>query len=213
MKKILSFSIIIFIAVSAIGYAKSSYKLFKNEDFNYQLAIPSTWNKTVYNLKEKSFLTITPAKNVEVKLRVFQLEDKTTEDLMYQKKWDLRKIDPSMKQIIEKEPIKIQQDVAGDLFVFEYKDKTRNILQRTMIMQHDNLFYILDCCAPVSSFSKYDNEFSAIAASFAFLDGSSNISDPVETTDEDKITSDTTETTSTTPAKPLNLETEVKEAK
>ena len=147
-------------------YGETEFVLYKNQAFNYKIIIPRGWEKVDLNLQNKSIMYATKGKTTEIKVRAYKSTEKDIESLIHETKWNLRRIDPKLNEILETEQIEIKKNITGKLIIFEYRLNRKNILSRVMITKDANMIYIIECRSSISTFYTYDNIFTTALSSF-----------------------------------------------
>lgn len=110
----------------------------------------------------------------EAKIRIRAMYEAApdTVSLIQEKKWELRDIDPSVRIIIDGEPVTLRATVKGTLLVYQYKNakKKAAVIQRTLISSQGQFVYIMDCIAPTGSFYAYEQIFNIAMGGFLAAD-------------------------------------------
>jgi hypothetical protein len=172
MKKniiILSFALLLSFCIMSDGHSAVQYGNYVNNNYNYAIIIPISWNREELTLSSKHFMYAVKDANTEIKVRAFKSATQDIEKTAHAKTWDLRKIDPRLNKILETEKIEIKKNIKGKLLIFEYKSKKNNILQRTLITKNSGIIYIIECKSPKYLFYKYEDIFTTAFASFKYI--------------------------------------------
>lgn len=180
MKKIFKFFFLSFLIFSSISLParpceKTEFVSYKNEKFNYEIGIPVTWKRSELTLENKHIMHAYPDKYTEIKIKAIKSNENDIEKIVHNNKWDLRKIDPRIKKIIETGNISITRNVNGKLLVLEYHTKNNSILQRSLITINNGIVYLIECKSPVKNFYNYDNIFTLALASFGYLNAEPSV--------------------------------------
>jgi hypothetical protein len=133
--------------------------------FNYSICLPQKWNKTYRDMGERHILGSKQKSGAEINVTASQFGDDE------QLKWDswmnsyVRKSKRDFRSIIETKEIQAGTDTAIKLIVFDYSSGMGRMLQRTMLMKHDDKLLVVECRAPVRSFGKYTDLFNTVMSS------------------------------------------------
>ncbi len=149
--------------------AGSSFTPYKNEQFNYEIKLPSSWEVLDLTLADKHVMYSSPDSVTKIKLKALKSEAAGVEGIIRDNKWNLRSIDPRLNKIIETEKIAIKKNVQGKLLVFEYRSAKGAFLQRSLVTVNGGIVYILECKSTLNRFYRYDEVFNAVFSSFNFL--------------------------------------------
>lgn len=184
---------VFFLILANSAYGDVNYIKYINEQYNFKIIIPGSWEKYDLKLEKKCIMYASKDKNTVIKVRAFKSSDKDIEELIHEKKWDLRSIDPRLNKIIETKKIKITKNMAGKILVFEYRSNRNRYLQRVMITKCGNIIYIIECKSPTRCFYKYNKIFNTALSSFSFIqecetdETDEEKKSEEETSDDDKI--------------------------
>ena len=104
----------------------------------------------------------------KIRIRAMYEAAPDTVSLIQEKKWEIRDIDPSVRIIIEGEPVTLRATVKGTLLVYQYRNakKKAAVIQRTLITSQGQFVYIMDCVAPTGSFYAYEQIFNIAMGGF-----------------------------------------------
>lgn len=161
--------LLVLLVIVCSAFAEAGFNNYRNEGFNYAILIPSSWKKIEINLSEKHILSVTTGSTAEIKVKAVKTPGADIEKIIHMNKWDLRKIDPALNEIISSENITIKNSVAGKLFVFEFRSNRKNLLQRTMITRSGGVVYIVECRASLRTFYRYEEIFNTALSSFKYI--------------------------------------------
>jgi hypothetical protein len=134
--------------------------------------------------EESHIMQAIGTRNIDITVRAYKTEGADINRIAHKNRWNLRKIDPFLKKIIDTKRMKIQKKIKGKLLLFEYRLKNRSILQRTMITAKNDIVYIIECRAPMRIFHRFKEPFNIAMSSFKFNDGDG------EDEDEEAISDD-----------------------
>lgn len=149
--------------------AVSPYTPYKNEQFNYEIMLPSTWEVLDLTLTDKHIMYSSPDSVTKIKLKALKSDAASIDSIIRDNKWNLRGIDPRLNKIIETEKITIKKNVQGKLLVFEYRSGKGTMLQRSLVTVNGGIVYILECKSTLKNFYRFDAIFNAVFSSFNFL--------------------------------------------
>lgn len=149
--------------------AGSSFTPYKNEQFNYEIKLPSSWEVLDLTLTDKHVMYSSPDSVTKIKLKALKSDAAGVEGIIRDNKWNLRSIDPRLNKIIETEKIAIKKNVQGKLLVFEYRSAKAAFLQRSLVAVNGGIVYILECKSTLDRFYRYDDVFNTVFSSFNFL--------------------------------------------
>ena len=109
----------------------------------------------------------------KIRIRAMYSKENDITDRIQEKKWDIRATDPSVRTILEGEPIALKS-IKGTLLVCQYKNAKKGtpVIQRTLILSQGNFAYIMDCSAPVRDFYAYEQAFNIAMGGFIVTDQS-----------------------------------------
>jgi hypothetical protein len=172
-KKIVIINTVLFLimGLSPIKAAGIQYGTYINKNYNYEIIVPKSWQKEESAIADKHSMNAKVNANTGIKVRAFKSSDEDIEKIIREETWDLKKIDPRLNKIIETEKIKIQKNITGKLLLFDYRAKTNNLLQRTLIAINNGIIYIVECKSPITIFYKYEDIFTTALASFKYIEG------------------------------------------
>jgi hypothetical protein len=164
---LLTAACIFFISQQLQGAAR--FISYKNNDFNYEIMVPASWRLVDLNLKDRHIMYSYPEKSTEIKIKAIRTAEEDVDRIVRNNRWNLSNIDSRLNKILETGKIAIKQNVYGKLLVFEYHERKKTMLQRTLISVNGGIVYIIECKAPVKTFYSNDEIFNTALSSFNVL--------------------------------------------
>lgn len=161
----------IFLLLSTAAFTDSAFTTYKNEAYNYQINLPSSWHNSELNLENKHVLYCAAGTHVKIKVKALKTDEQDLDRIAQTNAWNIRNIDPRLNEIIETGKITIKKNIFGKLLVCEYRSRNNTYLQRTLITINKGIIYVIECMAPVQSFYRYESLFNGSLASFIYLSG------------------------------------------
>ena len=159
----------IFIVLSLPVTGGERYITYKNQPFNYEIKVPSSWRSTDLVLENKHIMYASPDKSTWIKVKALKSPEEDLDKIARDNKWNLRGIDSRLNEIIETGKIAVKQNVSGKLLVFEYHSDKKRVLRRTLITINGGIVYIIECTSPTRSFYTHEEIFNTALSSFNFL--------------------------------------------
>ena len=179
----LSIALVLAVSISlpllAGGSAKNAqpcmgeYSTFTPKGFvrNFSTVIPKG-SKVIYfdGFNETTYTVSAGA--AKIRIRAMYSKENDIADRIQEKKWEIRDTDPSVRTIIEGQPVTLKASIKGTLLVYQYKNakKKSALIQRTLILSQGNFAYIMDCSAPVCDFYAYEQAFNIAIGGFLVTD-------------------------------------------
>ena len=154
----------ILIAACAIPARADDCTRYGDETYGYSICAPAGWNKSYKDIGYKHVLTLTRGSS-EIVSSASRMDDEENAKWKSWKKWYLKGIGGSLMSIIETKEVRAGRDAAIKLIVFQYRKGDATLLQRSMLMKYGGNLLVVECRAPIGSFSRHTDLFNGVMSS------------------------------------------------
>lgn len=175
-----------FIMIYSSACLAKGFISYENKNYNYKIIIPKKWKNKAQTKKAKHTLQIKKDHNTSIEVEAYSTTD-DIDNIIRQKKWDLRNVKSRFRKIIETEKISINNNAVGKLLVFEYIYNRSNFLHRTLITKNNDIIYIINCKSPTWCFYRVEDIFTTAFASFGYLSSDFSFDDSSLTESEKPV--------------------------
>lgn len=140
---------------------------------NFTTVIPQGAKITYHDGANETTYTVRLGDS-KIRIRALFTKDSDIVSRIQEKKWEMRDLDPSIRIIVEGQPVTLRAMVKGTLLVYQYRDAKSKAsrIQRTLITSQGNIVYIIDCSAPTAGFYAYEQVFNIAMGGFLVTDAS-----------------------------------------
>lgn len=164
MYKRIFFCFIFITAVTATVRAGECTR-YGDSEYRYSLCAPREWKKSYQDIGYKHFFTLTRAPGAEICVTAMRFDDEEKSKWDSWKKWYVRGIGNRFTKIIETRELASADDVTIKVIVFDYTARGTRMLQRTMLSKWGDAILVIECRAPLRSFSRYTDQFNLVMSS------------------------------------------------
>jgi len=137
---------------------------YGDETYGYSICAPAGWNKSYKDIGYKHILTLTRGSS-EIVSSASRMDDEENAKWKSWKKWYLKGIGGSLMSIIETKEVRAGRDATIKLIVFQYRKGDATLLQRSMLMKYGDNLLVVECRAPIGSFSRHTDLFNGVMSS------------------------------------------------
>jgi hypothetical protein len=137
---------------------------YGDETYGYSICVPAGWKKSYRDIGYKHILTLSRGSS-EIVSSASRMDDEEKAKWNSWRKWYVKGIGGSLMSIIETREARAGRDATIKLIVFQYSKNGATLLQRSMLMKYGDNLLILECRAPVGSFSAFTDLFNRVMSS------------------------------------------------
>jgi hypothetical protein len=141
---------------------------FNDSDFKYSICVPGEWGKSYRDIGYKHVLTLSRKNGAEITVSATRYDDEEKMKWASWKKWYVQGIGSNLMNIVETGEFAAGRDTVVRILVFDFKAHGRRLVQRTMIARHGGSLLVVECRAPVGTFSRYTGLFNTVMSSVDF---------------------------------------------
>ena len=158
--------LICFILFAAFSWpaAADDCTRYGDETYGYSICVPGGWKKSYRDVGYRHILTLTRG-SAAIEASASRMDDDEKWKWASWKKWYLKGIGGGLMNIIETGEVAVGSRATIKLIVFQYNRRGVTLLQRTMLMKYDKNLLVVECRAPLGSFSRYTDLFNMVMSS------------------------------------------------
>jgi hypothetical protein len=185
MKNITLLPIVIIILSAAAARAAECTR-YSDSDFHYSICAPHDWKKNYREDGDRHHLVLkrAGATGAEISVTASRIEEDGKSEGNDWKKWHGRGTGSGFRKIIETKELAAGDNVSVKIVVFDYYSRGVRMLQRTMLSRYGEKFLVVECRAPLRSFSRYTELFNMVMSSVDYT--GTLTGDELEDRDADK---------------------------
>lgn len=132
--------------------------------YGYSICIPGGWKKTYRDVGYRHILTLTRG-SAAIVASASRMDDDEQAKWESWKKWYVKGIGGGLVNIVETGEVAVGRRATIKLIVFQYNKRGTTLLQRTMLMKYGSNLLVIECRAPLGSFSRYTDLFNRVMSS------------------------------------------------
>jgi len=158
--------LICFILLAAFSWpaAADDCTRYGDDTYGYSICVPGGWKKSYRDVGYRHILTLTRG-SAAIVASASRMDDDEKEKWESWKKWYVTGIGAGLMNIIETSEVAVGRQATIKLIVFQYTKRGTTLLQRTMLMKYGNNLLVIECRAPLGTFSNYTDLFNRVMSS------------------------------------------------
>ena len=164
--KNLTFLLLVVALVPAAARA-SECKRYRDAVFHYSICAPGDWKKNYREDGDRHYVTFRRARaaGTEISVTALPAGGEGVQDGNGWRKLLGRGTGKGFRKIIETKELAAGGNVTVKVVVFDYYSRGVRMLQRTMFSRYGSKTLVIECRAPVRSFSRYTDVFNEVMSS------------------------------------------------
>jgi hypothetical protein len=137
---------------------------YGDEAYGYSICVPGGWAKTYRDIGYKHIFSLTRGSS-EIVSSASRMDDEEKAKWKSWEKWYVKGIGGGLMNIIETREVQAGRDATIKLIVFQFSRRGTTLLQRSMLMKYRDNLLVVECRAPVGSFSRQTDLFNMVMSS------------------------------------------------
>jgi len=166
MKNLAYLPLAIVVLLSSTARA-SECRRYSDAGFRYSLCVPGEWKKNYREDGERHYVTFRRARaaGTEIAVTALPAGGEGAQEGDGWKKLLGRGTGKGFRKIIETKELPAGGNVTVKVVVFDYYSRGVRMLQRTMFSRYGGNSLVIECRAPIGSFSRYTETFNEVMSS------------------------------------------------
>lgn len=166
MKNLAYLPLAIVVLLSSTARA-SECRRYSDAGFRYSLCVPGHWKKYYREDGDRHYVTFRRARaaGTEIAVTALPAGGEGTQEGDGWKKLLGRGTGKGFRKIIETKELPAGGNVTVKVVVFDYYSRGVRMLQRTMFSRYGGNSLVIECRAPIGSFSRYTDTFNEVMSS------------------------------------------------